>query len=362
MKSNLLLNKIHLIQTEYKELLAALLPKLKSCHAPEALDEINLFWLRHIKEVQLYLKAWFPGENSYVFTAATYMDFDDKEHLPFLLIGDKHILDDPLSKYAEIRSRMPEGKDAKFLYKQIGVTAEDNLKLLENVHEEIIILPLRLLNQSNTYNSLYEVGEQAFISLFNHIDSLSDFFSKCDSIDDIMQYARKDIGKLILFSEDDDTFLPFEKRFEFALAGTQYMIDVNKADSYNFFMLVFGCIQQAIDVIVSCVEYGCIPYIRYPVALHYISLLSESMLDIEHIVILRYKMSVSFVVYKLCNKEQLAKVSLDEFLRKKQEYNFNQKLFFALEQHGINEKTFLDYKINQLVNDELEKFYEQLIS
>ena len=91
MKSNLLLNKIHLIQTEYKELLTALLPKLKSSHAPEALDEINLFWLRHIEEVQLYLKAWFPGENSYVFTAATYMDYSDKEHLPFLLMGDKHL-------------------------------------------------------------------------------------------------------------------------------------------------------------------------------------------------------------------------------------------------------------------------------
>ena len=71
MKSNLLLDKIHLIQTEYKELLATLLPKLKSSHSPEALDEINLFWLRHIEEIQLYLKAWFPGENSYVFTAVT---------------------------------------------------------------------------------------------------------------------------------------------------------------------------------------------------------------------------------------------------------------------------------------------------
>ena len=362
MKSNLLLNKIHLIQTEYKELLTALLPKLKSSHAPEALDEINLFWLRHIEEVQLYLKAWFPGENSYVFTAATYMDYSDKEHLPFLLMGDKHILDDPLSKYAEIRSRMPEGKDAEFLYKQIGITAEDNLKLLENVHEEILILPLRLLNQSNTYNSLYKVGEQAFISLFNSVNSISDYFSKCDILEDIIQYARKDIGELVIFSEDDDTSLPFEKRFESALAETQYMIDLNKPDSYNFFMLVFGCIQQAIDVIVSCVEYGCIPYIRYPVSLHYISLLSECMLDIEHVVILRYKMSVSFVVYKLCNKELLAKVPLGKFLRKNQEYDFNQKLFYTLEQHGVNERTFLDHKITQLVIGELEKFYEQLTS
>lgn len=357
MKSNLLLNKIHLIQIEYKELLAALVPKLKSSHAPEALDEINLFWLRHIEEIQLYLRAWFPGENSYVFTAATYMDYDDKEHLPFLLMGDKHVLDDPLSKYAEIRNKMAEGKHAEFLYKQIGITAEDNLKLLENVHEEILILPLRLLNQSNAHNSLYKVGEQAFVSLFNEINSLSDYFSKCDSIDDIIQYAREDIGRLVMFSEDDDASLPFKERFKAALAGTQYMVDVNKPDSDNFFMLVFGCIQQAIDVIVSCVEYGCIPYIRYPVPLHYISLLSESMLDIEHINTLRFKMGVAFVVYQLCDKDKLTTVSFIEFMKKNQEYNFNSKLYHVLAEQGVNEKSFLGHTITQLVINELEKFY-----
>lgn len=197
---------------------------------PEALDEINLFWLRNIEEVQLYLRAWFPGENSYVFTAATYMDYDDKEYLPFLLMGDKHILDDPLSRYAEIQSKMSEDKDAEFLYKQIGVTAEDNLKLLENVGEKILILPLRILNQSNDYNSFYKVGEQAFVSLFNGINSVSDYFSKCESIDDIMQYARGDIGRLVMFSEDDDISLTFKERFQSALVGMQYMVDVNRTE------------------------------------------------------------------------------------------------------------------------------------
>lgn len=360
MRLNLLLSKIHLIQQEYKELLTALLPKLQSQHVPEALDEINLFWLRHINSVQLYLKAWFPGENSYVFTAATFMDFDDKEHLPFLIMGDKHVLDDPLSKYSEIRSKMPEGKDAEFLYKQIGVTAEDNLKLLENVREEILILPLRLLNQSNSHNDLYKVGEQAFLSLFNGLDNLSDYFTKCTTITDIMRYARSDIGRLVMLSEDDDGSLPFEDRFKAALTGSQYLVDPERADSDNFFMLVFGCIQQAIDVIVSCVEYGCIPYIRYPVSLHYISLLSESMLDIEHVVTLRFKMSIAFVVYQLCEKEKLNVASLEVFLRKNKEYNFNANLFRAMKQRGIDETNFWRHSVTQLVIDELEKFYAAL--
>lgn len=362
MKSNLLLNKIITIQEEYKELLAELLPKLKSSHFPQALDEINLFWIRHIDVVQLYLRAMFPGKDSYVFTAATYMDFEDKEHLPFLLMGEKHVLDDPLSKYSEICNKMPEGRDAEFLYEQIKVTAEDNLRVLETVGSNILILPLRLLNQSSTDNSFVKVGEKVFTSLFDGIVSLNDYFEKCSNIEDVMRYARKDIGNLIMFSEYDDSSLSFEKRFEIALSETEYMIDTSKPNSYNFFMLVFGCIQQAIDVIASCVEYNCIPYIRYPVSMHYISLLSESMLDIEHIVILRYKMSLAFIVYRLCDKEQLANVSLDEFLSKNQEYDFNGKLLSTLELHGINEKNFLEHRITQFVIDELEKFYNYLVS
>lgn len=360
MNSNLLLNKICLIQNEYMDLLSALMPKLQSSHCSEAMDEINLFWIRHIKVVQLYLKAFFPGKDSYVFTAATYMDFDNQEHLPFLLIGKKHVLDDPLSKYSEICNKMSVCKDADFLYKQIGITAADNIKLLENTNNSIFILPLRLLNQSNTHNSLYGVGEQAFAGLFNGITGLKDYFEKCNSIQDIMCYAREDIGGLVMFSEEDDKSLPFEERFRAALVNTEYMVDENMPDSYNFFILVFGCIQQAIDVIVSCVEYGCIPYIRYPVAFHYIFLLSESMLDIEHVAILRFKMEIAFVVYQLCDKQKMQNVSLNNFLKINSEYDFNEKIFSTLKQHGITEKNFTNHTIKQLVINELEKFYNQL--
>lgn len=348
MKSNLLLNKILSIQDDYQRLLTKLLPKLQSVRFLEALDEINLFWVRHIDVVQLYLKTQFPSNNSYVFTAATYMDFEDREHLPFLLMGENHVLDDPLGKYSEICAKMLGGSDAEFLYKQISITARDNLKILENLGSNILILPLRLLSQSNGNKSLYDIGERAFISFFDGIEGLNDFFEKCRTIKDIMLYARKDIANLVLFSECDDHSLPFENRFKIALSETEYMIDISKPDSYNFFIMVFGSIQQAIDVIFSCLEYGCIPYIRYPVALHYVSLLSESMIDIEHILSIRYRMSVAFVVYHCCDKDKLSIVSLTELLRKNQKYNFNSKLFHALEQCGINQDNFLNHKIAPL--------------
>lgn len=361
MKSNLLLSKIYLIQDEYKELLSGLLPKMNTVHCKEALDEISLFWIRHIEVVQLYLKTLFPSEESYVFTAATYMDFEAKEHLPFLLVGRRHVLDDPLSKYSEFCNKMPVGKAADYMYEQICMTATDNLKILEKTNRNILILPLRILNQSSTYSSIFDVGEKIFVSFFNGIENLNDYFKKCITIEDIKNYACENLERMVRFSEDEDMTLAFEERFKEALAEAKGMVDVKKPDSYNFFMLVFGFIQQAIDVIFSCIEYGCNPYIRYPVALHYISLLSEHMVDIEHVITLRFKMSVAFVVYRLCDKEKLATVCIEEFLKKNKEYDFNDKLFCTLETQGINEKTFLSHTITQLVLDELEKFYEALL-
>ena len=43
------------LQDEYRELLSMLLPSLKSDNILAALDEINLFWLKKIDLVELYL-------------------------------------------------------------------------------------------------------------------------------------------------------------------------------------------------------------------------------------------------------------------------------------------------------------------
>lgn len=337
-----------------------LLPRIKSSHAPEALDEINLFWLHHIKEIQLYLKSWFPGNKSYAFTAATYMNYSNKEYLPFLLMGDKHVLDDPLCRYAETLRNVPASANAEILYNQIGITAENNLKILEEISGDIFVLPFRLSNQSYDNGTLYQCGERVFINLFNDINSLDEYFTKCNSIEDIIQYAREDIGNLILFSEDDDFSLSIKERFRSAITGTQYMIDINKSDSYNFYCLVFGYLQQAFDVIASCVEYGCIPFITSSVSLHYIALLSNNMLEIENVAMFRYRMIVAYILYRLCDKNRLSTVCFDVFIKKKHQFHFDSKLFHSLSEHEINEYNFSNHLIAPEISDRLEEFYAYL--
>lgn len=351
------MGKIVLVQKEYKELLISLLPKLKSEFAAEALDEINIFWLKNISIVRLYLESVVPYNDSYVFTAATFLDYEDNEHLPFLLLGENHILDDPLSRYSELCGKLPEGRDAVFLYEQIKTTAEDNIRILENLHSSVIIIPLRLLSQSKADDILIKKSERLFLGLFNGIDSIDDYFIKCDSIDNIIKYARDDTEKIVMFSETDNKELPFKERFHNSIADAEFMIDPAKSDAYNFFSMVFGNIYQAISILACCLEYGFIPYVRYPVSFHYLNIVLNSVFEGSEVNILQFRMSVAFILHKLCDKSQLSSIDTADFLKKTKQYGFSEKLFKKFDFQKTKDGFGTDCSITQVVNEELERFY-----
>ena len=86
--------------------------------------------------------------------------------------------------------------------------------------------------------------------------------------------------------------------------------------------------------------------------------LAENMKDIAHIEDMRYKMSVAFVLYRICNKEELGKCDVETFLRRNNEFQFNDKLFESLEERGINKSSFLKHNVTKLILDLLSEFYE----
>lgn len=348
------------IQLEYKELLCALLPILKSGYSHHALDEINIFWHRRVDTVRLYLNYYFSGNDSYAFTASTFMNYDDSEHLPFLLIGDLHILDDPLCAYSRICVEMLEEKITKPLYEQIIKTAEDNVKIIENCDNCITILPLRILSQTESHKEILELGEKIFFGLFSGIKNFDEYYHKCNSIDDIMKYARKDIQKIIAFSETDTESEDFKERFQKAVLANEKLIDSSSSDANKFLMLVYGYIQQAVDIIVTCMAYKCYPYIRYPLALRYVTLIAQNLSENEFIETMLYKMSIAFVLYNLSDKDRLNVLDTKEYVDRIKEYDFNSKLLGAFEAQGINYTNFTKFSVTPLVTEELEKFYNFL--
>ena len=237
---SLLENRILEIQSEYANLLKSIIPTIKSKHNVEAIDEIILFWYKNMDSVRLYLKYVFSQKDSYVFTAATFLDYDDKEHYPFLLLGEKHILDDPLCKYAELSNTFPQDSKSslfKILNEQIVLTAEDNIKIIDNCQNQIIVLPLRILSQLDSKNksAIIDIGEKTFLSLFNDIDSIDEYFEKLNTISSIKKQFIDGIEETLLLSETDDNTKPFETRFAEAKNNSPICFDKEKSDAYCFF-------------------------------------------------------------------------------------------------------------------------------
>lgn len=359
--NNLLETKITSLQSQYRNLLHQLFDCV-SDHNNDAgiLDEINIFWYSNIDIVKLYLSYHASKLDCYIFTGATYLDFDDLEHYPFLMLGKLHILDDPFCKYLEIsKNQNNQIASAKF-GEQLYLSAKDNLKILDNLNGEILILPVRLLNQDQFTNQIFQVAEQVFLLLFSNISSISDFFYKCESFNDIKIHIIEEASNYILFSEDDNKTKSFEERFMDAIITLDGILEIEASDSKKFFMLVFGPIQQAVDILFNCIEYNCVPFLRYPVALNYFLLLVDNFVSIDGVQEIKFKAIISNILYRNFDKGRLGIGDFDDFINIRNEIGFSNMLYDSLNKNGINDESFRLEPSITLVNEKLDLFFTRL--
>lgn len=362
MNSPLLINKIESIQEEYAKLLQNIIPNLEDTPNPVVIDNIKLFWYKNVKIIELYFEYCLEKSNSYVFTASTHMDYENREFIPFLLLGKNHIIDDPLAGYAATQTRLKDKKNAEIMANQIRKTATNNLKILENTNKNIYILPFRLSNifDYKTKNKLNESGEKLFTSLFKNISSIEDYLKKCESFNDIVINARSDIDKIILFTENDDTNKSFEERFRDAIDSTNFIINKKNSDALNFLILIMGNILQALDVLITSYKYSCIPYIRYPVALYYIKLISSMVFFKQEDTNTIFRSFISYSTQQQFDKERISEISNDSILNNIKDYNFEECISKELLNNGITSLNYDLKSINPIIKEELEKFYNYI--
>lgn len=360
MKNNLLLEKITVLQSKYRELLIKLIPYMESDVAPIALDEIVVFWDKNLDLIRLFLYSYVAQTESYVFTASTYMDIEDKENYPFMLLGGMHIMDDPLGKYCEICKKMSEEQVTDAFLEQIILTAKDNIKIIEQCRDEIIVLPLRLFNQQLEDSQVFQIGEKAFVSLFKDISSIKEYFEKCHTFQDIILHAREDIGNIILFDEDDNKDLLLEDRFKRSIPNIPQLIEDKFSEGGLFFQMVFGSIQQAVDVILSCIEYRVIPLIRYPVVFNYFLLLIDIFQDFEMGVQIKYKAYIANLVYRICDKDRLSCKGFKRFVDVIKTEKFWEEMLTELETKINSKEQFNVSTLMPVIEKRLNNLYEKI--
>lgn len=263
--------KIYEIENEYLQLLQNIKKNITENNIKPSLDTIRLFWYKNRKVVSMFLQT-LNDKQAFSYSGATHLDVNDKEYYGFLAVGEIHIMDDQLYKYADCLLQGNEVPGNEIIKKQIFRTLDDNICLLNDLKEIILLLPVRLFF-TNNLEIIHKAAEKCFLSFFNNkFNSLNDYFEICKTAEDIDKYLSDDIKKSIFICDNDRFDLAFTERIK--LLPNVFF---SSSDVDNFFHSLIGFIISGLEILESMHDYGIIPIIRNPATLSYLYLLEPNL-------------------------------------------------------------------------------------
>lgn len=347
------------IQQEYLLMLKSYKTKINDNNFVQIVDEVSVFWNKNKRIVDAFINFVTQPFDTYVFTAVTYMDYDDNEHLPFLCLGKNHIVDDPLCIYLNTVNDSPKTTFTKRLRNEIENTIDDSIKIIENCSPSIYVIPIRYLYTDRSL--VKQKADECFLSLFNKdFECLNDYF-EFESIEQIDVLLREDIKKSLVFQESEDKNKSLIERFyDYKDNYVNDFVGSNN-DAVLFFASIYGNISQSINIIIVTAGLKIIPYLRNKIAVKYFLVISESVktwcTDIEPVV---FNMALSNILYNKFDKTRFDKFSTKQYVDFINNTSFEQSLRKDIASAGIKS---LDKNIKAMVdiiNNNLNYIYDRI--
>lgn len=362
MEYDLLLKEILDIQQDYRSLLIAIQSQFDSSEKLiQIADEITIFWYSRRNIIDLFLKN-LPNDNStYLFTGVGYLDVENNEHYPFVTIGKRHIIDDSLSRYMQDIKYDDESGFYFELIKQIQEAITDNIRILNEYFGIFLLLPVRFF-VPNHIDILHQATSDLFLSLFNSsLENIDDYFSKYDCINQVFDDINAEIKSEIKLLEDDSSLDSLEDKFE-QYKKENKTISEEKNDITLFFLAVYGYIAQALDVILTSLEYNLVPYVRFKICHHYSLLLTPTLIsDIEENLKERFEykimmMTAVHVLYHCFNFSKIENCSFQEYISVVQSLDISNN-YTCMVLDNFASKNEQKRYINEIAKEELERIY-----
>lgn len=334
MKSKLY-EELNKIQQEYLLMLKNYKNRVNDNNFIQIVDEVSVFWRKNKPIVDVFINFGANSYNTYVFMAVTRMDYDDNEHLPFLCLGNNHIMDDPLCTYLNTINESPSTTYTKRLRTEIEKTIDDNIKIIENCSPLIYIIPIRYLYSDREL--VKQKSDECFLSLFNgNFNSLDDYF-KLESIEQIDLFLREEIKNSLVFIEYEDKDKSLIERYHDYKDVYANDLVGSDNDVILFFAAIYGNISQSIDVIIISAGLKIIPYLRNEIAVRYFLTITENIKtwheDFSNII---FNAGLANLLYNKFNKEKYNKYSAEQFLKIINSINFEQSVRSKLMSAGID--------------------------
>jgi len=333
-KTDLLGTESERLQEQYGEVLRKGFAGAAKGDWEAVIDEIKTFWYTNRRLVDCILGHMCRPTEAYAFTAATYMNVADKDHYPFVALGACHFLDDPICRLSQM---MGEGAKDQFrdqarelVVKAIGY----NIEIIEKYSSAILILPIRYLAQTDT-ELIQRLGTQAFLSMFSRDMDMEQYYSKVKTTGDIEKELKPGMEKNFIFSEDDDTSLSLQKRLDEYRAGIVLPFERDVSDGTVFWFALYGYLTQALEIMMTCLQYRVVPYIRYSVAARYLLMLSRNLADDADVRFMVFRAAVAHILHRSFDKTKIETIEFEDYCRALVESSFSANVFTELESAGV---------------------------
>ena len=332
MNNHLLIDQIIDIQKQYRSLLQTVIPLLENDeYISVGLDAIDVFWHSKKAIIETYLRYYLSEQNAVFYTAATCFSIDEGDQYPFMLMGNLHIFDDPLGKYCEI---CHQGSFPKVLFDKVKECAKDNAVVLEKWMGLILILPLRIMWSRKNENDFMKSGEKTFLELFNGIPDMDSYFRECKSADDICNFFKKEYQDMIKLCEsDNDPQKAFRERIEKSIEELRSQIGEGYSEGDYFFFLVYGSLQQALDIVLVSVEYSAVPMVPNTVVYNFILLLLPNFVDENDCLLQRIE--VCNTLNLLFDRTKHIDEPLISFRERVEEFDFEHKALLCFDDMNV---------------------------
>lgn len=331
------------------------MPKFTTNDYLMILDEINIFWFANRDIVLLILRNLSFDGDCFVFTGASFLDIDGLEHFPFVTLGEVHIIDDPLYKYASMAGDVPNSGFLSKLNEQMLLTIKDNVKIIEDYSDYFYILPVTMLTDINS-DLLKKAAEQAFFSMFK--DSTINrerYFIEFKTIEDIENALKDGISSTLIFTENDNINENLNERFK---KKELLPFPEECSEPMVFFCLINGFLMQAFNILLKCAEYNMIPYLRYELTFRYTVLLSRNFKENTEVQLIVFKAICAHLLYKIFDKEKVVGIDFKHYLSAIMQERFSESIFSELQNEGIDNNSLSFKGITDIIKKELDKVIE----
>ena len=354
--ADILNEQIYKLQMEYLKILKYLREKISLENFNAVTNDIFVFWEKHKRITNCIMKHYISPMQTFVFTGATLVDIENYEHYPFLALGNKHIVDDPLCRYIEAVGDLKDKNISSGLLETAKLTLEDNIRLIEACHPYIVILPLCYLSDIDE-DLIHKSAINTFLSIFNeNVKSFEDY-SKLVTIEDISSNLLPGVDKSIIFTVNENLSTSIIERFNYFVTNDEYTKFLKNNHNKIFFFTIIGYITQALNIIMMCITNRCIPYIRYEVVFKYVLKLFENFKALPEVKEMIAKTSVGYVLYRQFDKEKFKKYDFHSYIELLKKHNSRERIFELIGQDNLDvEKIHLSDII-----ENVDKYLEELL-